>query len=216
MSLWAVGGFEMKRCYSITGGIASDSQVYSNVVASLDGDLDKIRVADDTQDEGGRIVAKSYYDGRPVVPSTMPDYLVRGGPLEYPLHDLYLMGNALVGTRSFKDAVEAVEPGVHQFFPVKIIETEKSQTPVAERFLMVICNRLDSLHHILCEPPFTERGWPSRPTKKYVFSNQAIGKAHVWVDKFVPFTNYISEKLHARLERLNLTGSSYYPFDVAE
>jgi hypothetical protein len=216
MSLWAVGGFEMKKCYSIAGGIAPDSEVYSSGLTSLDGDFDKIRIADETQDEGSRIVPKSYYSGRPVVPSTMPEYLIRYGSEEYALRDLDQVGYVLVGTKAFKDTVEEFEPGVHQFFAVKIIrQGDKSKTPIAERYLMVICNRLDSLEKSKCIPP-VEEDFPSLQTK-LVFSRRKIGKAHVWIDKFVgKQSRFISEELHARLEKLNLTGSSYNPRDVVE
>jgi hypothetical protein len=216
MSLWAVGGFEMKKCYSIAGGIASDSEVYSNGLTALDGDFDKIRIADETQDEGVRIVPKSYYDGRPVVPSTMPEYLVQYGPQEYALRDLEQVGYALVGTKAFKDTVEELEPGVHQFFAVKVIrQGDKSKTPIAERYLMVICNRLDSLDKAKCTPPLGEKDF-ARLQTKLVFSGKKIGKAYVWVEKFRSRGIFISEQLHARLEKLNLTGYSYHPYDVAE
>jgi hypothetical protein len=216
MSLWAVGGFEMKKCYAIGGGKNPESQTYSNTLNTLiDDDDDKVRVVDATPDGGLRIPTKSYYSGRPVVPSTMPEYLVRVGPLEYPLHDLYQVGHALVGTKAFKDAVEAVEPGVHQFFPMKIVETEKSRIPVAEYFWMVICNRLDSLDKAKCTPPLDENAFPDFKTK-LVFSEKKIGKAHAWVDKFAPYDRLVSEELHARLLSLNMTGYNFQSFDVAE
>jgi hypothetical protein len=215
MSLWAVGGFEMKKCYAIGGGKNPESQTYSNNLYTLDGDTDKIRIVDAAPDGGLRITIKSYRSGRPVVPSTMPEFLVRNGPLEYPLHDLYDMGQALVGTKAFMDAVESVEPGVHQFFPMKIVESEKSRTPVAEYYWMVTCNRLDSLDRAKCSPPLGEKEFAEFETKK-VFSEKKIGKAHVWIDKYISQSCFISEELQSRLEKLNLIGAGYYPFDVAE
>lgn len=55
-------------------------------------------------------------------------------------------------SEAFRSVIEAFEPGVHQFFPVDVVN--KRGGVLAKRYLFVVCNRIDSLDH-----EKTERLW---------------------------------------------------------
>ena len=55
----------------------------------------------------------------------------------------YVRGGVIVSKR-LKDAVEATEPGVHQFIPVEVLH--KDDTPYGEPFwYFIICSRIDAV-----------------------------------------------------------------------
>ncbi len=210
----------MKTCYDIRG-VAPKDQLYGNSVTFIKGQADNIKIIDPTQDDGTRIWPRSTYAGRPIEPTTVPKFLKRVGPSEHALLDFYSMAQNPVVTEAFKQIVEELEPGVHQFFKMQIVEeNDKSLTPIGERYFLVACNRLFTLHDTLCEPPLRENGWPRSNHDRYVFSNHKIGKAHVWIDKRAsvagPIGCLISEELHARLAALNMSGVQFTAFDVAD
>jgi hypothetical protein len=219
MSLRAVGGFEVKKCYDIRG-VAPEDQLYGNSVHPYNRQHRDIRIWDAIQDDGTRIWPNSTDAGRPVDPATMPKLLERVGPKNYPLLDFYSMARNPVVNEAFKQAVEELESGVHQFFKIQIVqEGDKSLRPLTERYWMVICNRLVTLHDTLCEPPLKSNGGPDlskRGPRRFVFSNQKIGGAHAWYDKKWGDGILISEQLHAKLAALNMSGVKFTAFDVAD
>ncbi len=206
----------MKTCYDIRG-FAPKDQLYGNSLYSINREHRNIRLVDPAQDDGTRIWPHSFDVGRPVDPATMPKFLARIGPKEHALLDLYSFGNDVVVPEAFKQIVEELEPGVHQFFKMQIVEEDdKSLKPIGERYFMVACNRLATLHDTLCEPALVD-GWPERQSQtKLIFSNQKIDQAHVWIDKKLSQTLFISEALHARLVALNMSGVQFTPFEVAD
>lgn len=216
MSLWAVGGFEVKKCYDIRG-VAPEDQLYGNSVHPYNRQHRDIRILDATQDDGTRIWPNSTDAGRPVDPASMPKFLERVGPKEYPLLDFYSMAQKPVVNEAFKQAVEELEPGVHQFFKMQIVqEGDKSLRPLTEMYWMVICNRLITLHDTLCDPPLRSNGWPASPYGGWVFSSQKIGRAHAWIDKRITGGAFISEQLHEKLAALNMSGVKFTAFEVAD
>lgn len=148
-------------------------------------------------------------------PDHMPTKLQRigRGLGIFPLLDVDSFAGCLLVNQTFKDILEELEPGVHQFFPMEIfIKDEK----VGDRYWLNICNRLDSYDRTRTYP-LNERGfW--KPTREnpgaQVFSVAAIGSHHAWHDKFEPGT-FISDTLAERLKAAGLTGITYQHFDQA-
>jgi hypothetical protein len=210
----------MNKCYDVRGVCPKD-QLYGNSLTTLGEDYQNIRVLDATQDDGTRIWPRSADAGRAVDPASMPTLLQRVGLKQYPLLDFYSMSTCPVVPEIFKLTVEELEPGVHQFFKVQIVqEGDKSLTPIGEKYWMVVCNRLATLHDTLCEPPLRANGWPDisvNGPRKFVFSASKIGLAHVWIDKRASAIGcLVSEKLQSRLAAFRITGIQFTAFDVAD
>lgn len=150
-------------------------------------------------------------------PDHMPTKLRRGGPgLDiFPLLDVDSYTSCLLVNQTFKDILEELEPGVHQFFPMEIFIKDYK---VGDRYWLNICNRLDSKHRGLTWP-LNEYGL-HRPTReqrandKLVFSEDAIGGHHAWHDKFELGT-FISDAFAERVQAAGLNGITYQHFDQA-
>lgn len=125
----------------------------------------------------------------------------------------------------FKNIVEKIEPGVHQFIPFEVVGAGKKH--VADMWFMVVCNRLDSvdreqttliLYRDAMWLPASDVGrehWPMNydPSKpnKLVFSRAQIGDHHLWFDKHIGFSivPLASDKLVESLVEAGVTGISF-------
>ena len=140
--------------------------------------------------------------GYPLKPESLPKrYLWASDDL-----DEFLPG--FVVSPRFRDLVEQFEPGVHQFVPVEICRTPDGP-PVATYYWFIICQRVDSVDRehttFVWKAPEDEPHagyWSDRrfdpktfkmvqdPDAKLVFSNEQIGRHHIWNDPSVPvFSN---------------------------
>lgn len=197
--------------YHISGGkYVTDYLGSQPGYKALDGDIEKVEIVDPTPDGGGLITRRGLKSGRPMKPDHMPTRLGRGGPgLDiFPLLDVDSFTSCLLVNQTFKDILEELEPGVHQFFPMEIfIKDEK----VGDRYWLNICNRLDSYHPTLTYPR-NARGFLLRvkegEPRSVVFSAEAIGDHHAWHEKFGMGT-YISDIFAGRLKDASLTGLTF-------
>ena len=207
--------------YFITGGHPLPDESFhakerrgNSSFQEMDGDTDLIKLVDATQDDGLRILDGSPSVGRPLKPDHIPTKLSRKpwSIERVPLLDVetYYGGNLLV-CQAFKDLLEALEPDVHQFWPMEIyVKGEK----VALRYWFVACHRIRALSGEHCYPPLSERGWwdPSplgqRENDRIVFSSEAIGGRHAWVD-MAHSDRMFSDEFAERLMALNLTGLKF-------
>ncbi|WP_232820846.1 DUF1629 domain-containing protein [Thalassobius sp. I31.1] len=214
--------------YFITGGHWTEEQEikYINMlgnlqISALDGNADKIGLVDATPDDGTRIISSAYWVGRPIKSDGIPTKLERK-PWDLkriPLLDVetYLSGTLLV-PQSFKDLMEELEPDVHQFWPMDIYVKGEC---VARKYWFIACNRLRTLHPTACWPPLNERGfWDPTPdmnerqNDRRVFSTEAIGSHHAWVDKAENLCLF-SDVFAERLMGLGLTGLCFRKADEA-
>ena len=108
-----------------------------------------------------------------------------------------------------KEIIEQFEPGVHQFFPLKVID--KAGEPLAERWLWVMCNLIDSVdreHTTLV----LDRGlWGAEGVKapRLVFSSRLIGTRQFWRDvHLLPQRLLCSDKAGEALAAAKLTALS--------
>ena len=60
-----------------------------------------------------------------------------------PIPDYYTPEGFPCVSPRMKDIIERFEPGVHQFFPLKVLNKRHEQ--IAEHYLWVVCNRIDSV-----------------------------------------------------------------------
>ena len=192
--------------YYVNAGIRSDDDkplygVYHNW---LDGDFDKVDVIDRTPDGGGMIAGIN--SGRPVNPEHMPTKAERhnGNNHAVPLLDVDSHSGSFFVNHKFRDILEELEPGTHQFFPVEVFENGEK---IADYYWLNICNRLDTYHPELTYPR-NERGFfkpvAGQPAS-LVFSSEAIGSHHMWVDKFAG-PQFISNEFADRIMSAGLTG----------
>jgi hypothetical protein len=209
--------------YHLTGGSRDyDPSLQaepSTTWQEMDGDFAQVFVNDPTPDGGGRISRVTYHVGRPIiVDQNIPTKLRRGGPniKRAKLLDVNRYSGSLdLVNQTFKDIVEEFEPGVHQFFPMDYFDA-KGEEKIGEGYLMIICQRLDTLHDTLCIPPRNDRGFVDRRNPAYadrdesldrvVFSKEKIKGHHMWHDKFHGRSNLFSNALAERLIAANLSG----------
>lgn len=119
--------------------------------------------------------------------------------------------------------IESLEPGVHQFFPVDFVDP--GDRLLARRFWLVVCNRIDGMDRarttmvlrkgVVWRPAkdLARRGEPlpdgvdPKAPARIVFSQQAIGDAHLWVDKHMDGPAvWISDTAARRFTEAGLTG----------
>lgn len=150
---------------------------------ALDGDITRLQLVDPTPDGGLLMVAGD--SGRPIRPDNVPTRAQRkrGSLKTFPhLEFDQFFAWPFVSDR-VRDMVEALEPGVHQFFPV---EVRIGRDHVARRHILIVCNRLDSLHPTLTFPR-NERGFYKGVTGQpgaIVHRADAIAGYHLWFEKF--------------------------------
>jgi hypothetical protein len=204
--------------------ISNETKVAGKEVINLDmipgdGDRKKIKVIDLTPD-GGLYVEdeRALCSGRAVETEFFPKRLKKRSGSVIPDYG-YLYRLNYVSDR-FRQIVEAVEPGVHQFIPFQILGARK--VVLADMFFMNICNRLDSVdreHTTLIldrgriwlphqDVPRNE--WPenfdlTRPFR-LVFNEKQIGVCHLWYDKHHTQGPFISDKLAEMLGDAELSG----------
>ena len=207
--------------YFITGGHPLPDESFhakerrgNSSFEDMDGDRQLIRLIDNSQDDGRLIIDGSPSEGRPLKPKHIPTKLSREpwSIDRVPLLDVetYLGGSLLV-CQAFKDLLEELEPDVHQFWPMEIyVKGEK----VALRYWFVACHRIRALSPEHCYPPLQGHGYwrPSpldqRENDRLVFSSEAIGGRHAWVD-MAHSDRMFSDEFAERLMALNLTGLKF-------
>jgi hypothetical protein len=111
--------------------------------------------------------------------------------------------------QTFKDILDELEPDVHQFFPIEVIQAGEK---ITDYYWLNVCNRLDTYHPELTYPR-NERGffkYKEGEPASVVFSTEAIGDHHAWIDKFAGGGNgiFVSDAFAERLQKADLTGMS--------
>ena len=116
-----------------------------------------------------------------------------GGAGDVP--DLIIKNHYVVSPR-FRDLVESLEPGVHQFFPVAIYR-EVGGPVVSNHYWINICNRIDSVNrestNLKWKIDYTGKTgfWDdfAVPDPRLVFSKDKVLGLHLWVDPFLLVRN---------------------------
>lgn len=156
-----------------------------NHLENIDGDFEKVTIADLTPDGGKKISNTQFKAGRALVPDYLPTQVKPQRLFDAPFDD-YMpapKGAAYVSA-AFKELVEQFEPGVHQFFEMSLKFDSTEYDPV---YYFIVCNRVDALDHAECVPPIGPNDKIYNPTygpeDKIVFSKEKIGAVHIWSEK---------------------------------
>ena len=203
--------------YSLGVGVQPESYMYSNYFEAIDGDPQKLEVVDDTPDGGRWISPGALTAGRHILPDFVPTKLRRGGPgiKRQPLLDVNKWdGVSPLVPQVFKDILEELEPGVHQFFPMEYFE---KTIKIGEGYLFIVGNRLDTLHETLCVPSRDERGFLGDTKKgdpyEVVFSREKVNGYHAWTEKFIRSRNLmLSQTFGDKLQSRNLSGVKFHSY----
>ncbi len=167
-----------------------------------DGDPRLVEVEDPTPDGGLRTDdGRALISGRRVKTDHFPSRLMTAEGSIGVVADFYKVRRFLIVSPALREIVERFEPGVHQFEPVQIVN--RAEDVLADMFIMVVCNRLDSVDRehtpmvlwrdTIWSPPRDiadfepKEDWPEGfdPTaeSRLFFSSRQIGEKHLWRDK---------------------------------
>ncbi len=181
------------------------------VTTALDGDIKKIRPVDMTRDEGAIILASRTPQGIKMETAHIPTKLRLGGPRRN-LTDIQNPFGVHLVPEAFKEVLERLEPGVHDFYPVELFWKDGSSA--GKRYWFYPQHRIDSI-----DPEKTtyrkKTLWigAGDATGRLVFSRRAIGDRHAWIEKFLAAGGivWISERLKQELEAAGITGLGFRP-----
>ena len=114
--------------------------------------------------------------------------------------------------------IEEIEPGVHQFEPVRFLAKDGSF--LEERWFWQICNRIDSVNRqatkmilrngVIWAADFT---LPKDQRGPMVFDTQQIGDAKFWHDKHVGAGSFCTDDVREILDKAKITGFYFRYFD---
>lgn len=186
----------------------------------LDEATHKLELVDPTPD-GGINLNKPMQNGRALKPDHMPTKVRRLD--DRPIPDYRTWHYFYSVSDRFKEVVEKIEPGVHQFFPAEYVDRKGNH--VANMWFLNVVNRIDSVDRGLTEPtgmilayglmwmpaydvPGADRSTLKArfPKPKMYFSRKQIGDRHLWFDKHSIYGPYISDELADALASASLTG----------
>lgn len=121
-----------------------------------------------------------------------------------------------------RDLIERFEPGVHQFEPVVFVDLHGCK--IADMFVFFVCQRLDTVDRAHTNMILSPHYWRAakdvarrKPelvppntdldaAPRIVFSLSQIGNAHVWRDKHIADSLYMSDALVEAFHAEGLTG----------
>lgn len=132
------------------------------------------------QADGTRIHKTSLYQGVPVHPEHLPTRIERGGakPLRI---DIAVMHNLLFVSEKFRQVVEGLEPGKHQFTPVEIVFGGGVRS--AQFHWFHPCARIDGIDRERTTHHLSDVGlWQHVPGGEYVINLGQVSGSHVWID----------------------------------
>lgn len=197
---------------------------YSRLEANqnLDGDVLEVRLVDETPEPGLRVTSGIFavQSGRPIDPTHLPTRMMIGGGRRAVTDYTPDKGLNFISER-FKKLIEGLEPKVHQFFPVELVDEDGGH--LADHWFWVVCHRIDSVDRtqttailwrgVLWRPArdLSKEELPAGvdPSQKtrIVFNSEQIGAAHFWRDKYLPSRSiHCSNRAASLIREAALTG----------
>ena len=184
----------------------------AEIKGAKDVDLELI---DDTPDGGGGLIRSIgvSFSGRPVKSESVPKTIRWLSSRK--LQDFESSWISAVSDR-FRELIEDLEPGVHQFEPVQFVS--KDGRDLGHRWFWQICNRLDSVNREYTNWFLRDgQGFWTPPSlssirqedRKLVFDAATIGNAHFWHDMHLLSTNLCSDTAKEILVRNKITGLKF-------
>jgi hypothetical protein len=169
-----------------------------------EGNAGELELEDMSPDGGIGLRIMRSFSGRRARPESVPKVI--RWMSKRPLLDFEDALKHTVSER-FRALIEEIEPGVHQFEPIRFIAKDRS--PLAEHWFWQICNRIDSVHEELSNWTFNGRKWrpPEKPEiPQMVLDLSKIGAAQFWHDKHVSAGSLVSDAAKTRIEAAGITG----------
>jgi hypothetical protein len=168
----------------------------------LDGNLDAVRTVDPLPEHIRRL-RRDMSNGVPVLPDQIPTRWYWGSK-NRKLPGFKGWGGVLTVSQAFRAIIERFEPGRHQFFPLDYV-TRKGDL-VEKRFLLVICNAIDSLDRARSDPSFSSI-WSGIYDRRInlVVDRAKVAQAHLWIDRSYGHNNdcFVSHDLARALANEN-------------
>ena len=138
------------------------------------------------------------------------------------LVDLDSDGALTYASARARDLIERLEPGMHQFEPVVFVDYDRKK--LADMFVFFVCRRLDTVDREHTNMILSPHYWrPARDVFRrkpelvpldadleaepnQVFSLSRIGGAHIWRDKHIADSMYVSDAFVETFYEEGLTG----------
>jgi hypothetical protein len=189
---------------------------------ALDGSIDDIRLVDETPEPGLVIAAGSQIldAGRAVRPDHLPTTMQIGGGRRG-VTDFDGYKGLIYVSAAFRDIIEQLEPDVHQFFSVGLVD--KQGNHLGDHWIWVICNRVDGIDRehttlvlwkgvlwlapaSLSEDELPPGVDPSVPGRR-VFNASQVAGYNFWRDKhLIPGDIFCSDEAARKITDAGLTG----------
>lgn len=158
----------------------------------------------------GELVLNQIVGGVPLDPEIVPRHFsvdVAGERLP----DFFGLSVGYGVTDAFRDKVEELEPGVHQFFPISIT-AKGGESPKKRHWLLHICNRLDALDPDETDLPVYADSenydisllFGSRDFKIAVRKSLVNGKC-MWMDRRISGLPFFSNELFSFIDENKMT-----------
>ncbi|WP_424932473.1 imm11 family protein [Amaricoccus macauensis] len=146
--------------------------------------------------------------GDPIDPATVPRIAQAQRGKRMP--DVCPMPGLNAVSSRFRDLVEELEPGVHQFFEIEF--REQDGIPIPGQYYTFNCpRRIDTI--LVNESGL---GWkearngmptPNTPRRQFCISSNASGGAHIWCENFKRVAGImVSDQFAAEVKKRELTG----------
>lgn len=181
---------------------------------ALGGDRQKIALEDETRDGSTGIHVSQNFSGRRLKTEHIPTRILWRS--KRPLQDLEGTWLHSVSGR-LRTLIEEIEPGVHQFVPVKFVTKDGSH--LEDRWFWQVCNRLDSIHREKTNFRLSENGvvWlaPRDRKARLVFDLSRVQNVKFWHDKHRTGGPFITDEVKQALEATGMTGLHYHHYEQA-
>ena len=191
-------------------------------VRPIDGDFDKVLpvgyefnpVTNSVKiDDMPRLRKLSVYQGVPVDTRYMPTKaLFKSNGYELP--DIMRSRSRFIVSDRFRQVVEELEPGKHQFSAVELVD--EAGMHVAEYFWFNPCARIDSVDREHTTHELIDVGlWDFNKGGKYIFNLLQIGDAQIWIDpRLNSGSVFIRQQMKEAMHATGLMGLGHGEFNA--
>ncbi|MEL7188458.1 MAG: DUF1629 domain-containing protein [Pseudomonadota bacterium] len=106
----------------------------------------------------------------------------------------------------FRALIEEIEPGVHQFEPIRFINKDGSD--LAVRWFWQVCNRLASADPETTNYDTSRGVWlrPLLEDARLFFDEKKIGDAKFWHDKHLGGGPFVTNDVKEKIEKAKMSG----------
>jgi len=199
-------------------------EAYLTSTKALDGDFDLVvpigvdfdpGIGAALMDDGLLLQRRSTYQGVPVDMSHLPTKVVWGGA-KRKLTDIQRTRSRFLVRDNFRQVVERLEPGLHQFQPVELVWEDGSHA--ADFFWFNPCARVDGMDRDHTTFELSEKSglWKRTNNGRFVASLAKVAGHHVWIDPRISAFSYpfVSEAFRSAMADAGVTGIGYHEIEV--